>query len=63
MASKSSLKYAKRAQDHPNPLAKKLFHIAESKKSNLVISADLTTPKDLLELADSGCKRGFDNRS
>ena len=53
MASKSSISYAKRAQSHPNALAVKLFRIAESKKSSLVVLADLTTTKALLELADS----------
>ena len=53
MTSKSNVGYAQRARDHPNLMVKKLFQIAETKKSNLVISADLTTTKDLLELADS----------
>ena len=53
MTSKSTLAYAQRAHDHPNPVFKKLFQIAETKKSNLVMSADLITTKELLELADS----------
>jgi orotidine-5'-phosphate decarboxylase len=53
MSSKSSLSYAERAKAHPNPLAKKLFEIAEAKKSNVVVSADLTTTKSLLDIADS----------
>ncbi|KAI0159572.1 Orotidine 5'-phosphate decarboxylase [Xylariaceae sp. FL1272] len=52
MASKSQLKYAERGGKHSNPLVKRLFGIAESKKTNLVVSADLTTTKDLLECAD-----------
>ncbi|KAL9021302.1 MAG: hypothetical protein Q9185_001507 [Variospora sp. 1 TL-2023] len=52
MASKSYLSYAKRAEQHPNPVAKRLFNTAEAKKSNVVISADLTTTKELLHLAD-----------
>ncbi|KAL9100916.1 MAG: hypothetical protein Q9163_003776 [Psora crenata] len=52
MASKSTLGYAERARKHPNRLAKKLFETAEAKKSNIVISADLTNTNDLLALAD-----------
>lgn len=52
-ASEPSLIYAERAQKHPNPVTKKLFEISASKQSNLVISADLTTTKELLKLA--GC--------
>ena len=53
MTSKSSLSYAARAERHDNPIAVKLFQIAEAKKSNVVISADLTTTDELLEIADS----------
>lgn len=55
MASKSNLTYAERARQHDNPVAKKLFEIAKTKKSNVVVSADLTTTSELLELADSRC--------
>ncbi len=53
MASRSNLTYARRAADHPNPLVKTLFGIAERKQTNLVLSADLTTTKELLAIADS----------
>ncbi|EPS43504.1 hypothetical protein H072_2537 [Dactylellina haptotyla CBS 200.50] len=52
MASKSQVSYGERAQQHPHPLARKLFEIAESKKTNVVVSADLTTSKGLLDIAD-----------
>jgi orotidine-5'-phosphate decarboxylase len=52
MSSKSKLTYGARAQSHPNPLARKLFQVAEEKKSNVTISADVTTTKELLDLAD-----------
>ncbi len=55
MTSKSTLSYAERARQHDNPIARKLFEIAEAKKSNVVVSADLTTTKELLELADRMC--------
>jgi len=61
MTSRSNLKYGQRAQEHNNPLVKKLFQIAESKKSNVVVSADLTTTKELLELADSQYNLNFDD--
>nr|P09463.1 RecName: Full=Orotidine 5'-phosphate decarboxylase; AltName: Full=OMP decarboxylase; Short=OMPDCase; Short=OMPdecase; AltName: Full=Uridine 5'-monophosphate synthase; Short=UMP synthase [Penicillium chrysogenum]CAA30835.1 pyrG polypeptide [Penicillium chrysogenum] len=52
MSSKSQLTYTARAQSHPNPLARKLFQVAEEKKSNVTVSADVTTTKELLDLAD-----------
>ncbi|KAL9030799.1 MAG: hypothetical protein Q9196_001122 [Gyalolechia fulgens] len=53
MASKSTLAYGARAARHPNPVAKRLFNIAEAKKSNIVVSADLTRTEELLHLADT----------
>lgn len=53
MSSKSHLSYTDRARQHPNALAKKLFGIAESKKTNVTVSADVTSTKELLNLADS----------
>lgn len=52
MSSQSRLTYAARATNHPNPLARKLFEVAEAKKSNVTVSADVTTTKELLDLAD-----------
>ena len=49
MASKSSLTYSERAQSHSNPVAKRLFEIAEEKKTNVVVSADLTTNADIAD--------------
>ncbi|MCJ1249242.1 orotidine 5'-phosphate decarboxylase [Trapelia coarctata] len=40
MASKSSLSYSDRVENHTNPVAKKLFSIAASKQSNLMIRDD-----------------------
>lgn len=53
MASKSTASYAQRAATHSNALVKRLFGIAERKQTNIVLSADLTTTKDLLAIADS----------
>ncbi|TDZ24719.1 Orotidine 5'-phosphate decarboxylase [Colletotrichum orbiculare MAFF 240422] len=44
--------YAQRSLYHRHPVARKLFEIAETKKSNLIISADLTNTSDLLKCAD-----------
>ncbi|PGH28873.1 orotidine 5'-phosphate decarboxylase [[Emmonsia] crescens] len=52
MSSKSHIPYPVRASRHHNPLAKQLFQIAEEKKSNVVLSADVTTTEELLDLAD-----------
>ncbi|KAL4917233.1 Orotidine 5'-phosphate decarboxylase domain-containing protein [Aspergillus aurantiobrunneus] len=52
MSSKSHLPYATRATNHHNPLTAKLFSIAEAKKSNVTVSADVTTTAELLDLAD-----------
>ncbi|EXJ74517.1 orotidine 5'-phosphate decarboxylase [Cladophialophora psammophila CBS 110553] len=52
MASSSHLPYAQRAQKHPHPLGRRLFEIADRKKTNVVLSADLTNTKELLAIAD-----------
>lgn len=52
MSSKSQVTYGVRASNHPNPLARKLFQVAEAKKSNVTVSADVTTTQELLDLAD-----------
>lgn len=54
MASKSQLSFAQRASNAQG-LTKKLFEIAESKKTNIVLSADLTTTDELLKIADGRC--------
>lgn len=52
MSSKSTLSYSERAKQQAHPVARRLFQIAQAKKSNVVVSADVTTTKELLELAD-----------
>lgn len=52
MASQSEITFAKRAEQHRHPLARKLFLLAEEKESNIVLSADVTTTQELLQLAD-----------
>lgn len=52
MASRSHVSFAQRAAEHRHALAKKLFMLAEEKKSNIVLSADVTTTTELLHLAD-----------
>ena len=56
MSSRSQLTYRARATNRPNPLARKLFEVAEAKKSNVTVSADVTTTKELLDLADRKCR-------
>lgn len=46
------LTYRERGDHCKHPLTKKLFHLMEDKKTNLSLSADVTTKKDLLRLAD-----------
>ena len=55
MSSSSKQPYSVRAKNHPNPLVRKLFAIAEGKKTNVTVSADVTTTKQLLDLADRTC--------
>jgi orotidine-5'-phosphate decarboxylase len=52
MASRTTQAYDRRAADHPNRLSRRLFEIAESKKTNITLSADLTTTKELLDITD-----------
>lgn len=48
--SRASLSYAERSRFHDNPAAKRLLEVMERKKSNLCVSVDVTTSKDLLEV-------------
>lgn len=52
MTSLSEVSYGERASRHSNPVARRLLQIAEVKRSNLVVSADLTTSAELLKCAD-----------
>lgn len=52
MTSKSNLPYSVRAKNHDNLLVKELFRIADEKRTNLVLSADLTTSEELCRVAD-----------
>lgn len=63
MASKSSVSYAERARNSKNELVQKLFEVAEQKKSNVVVSADLITTKELLYIADGEADRVVSRRS
>lgn len=63
MSSKSQLTYAVRAESHPNPLARRLFQVAEAKKSNVTVSADVTTTKELLDLADRTLSQASPSKS
>jgi orotidine-5'-phosphate decarboxylase len=44
--------YGERAAQHPNACAKRLLELMENKKSNLSLALDVTTKKELLEIAD-----------
>ncbi|KAF9577000.1 orotidine 5'-phosphate decarboxylase, partial [Lunasporangiospora selenospora] len=48
----ASKTYLERASLHSNPTAKAFLELMERKKSNLSLAADLTSKKELLELAD-----------
>lgn len=52
MSSASGQTYSARASKHSNALVKRLFEIAELKKTNVTVSADVTSTKELLDLAD-----------
>jgi hypothetical protein len=44
--------FADRAGLTKNPMGKKLFEVMEAKQSNLCVSVDVGTAKELLELAE-----------
>lgn len=48
----SRLNYAERAKQCKSPLAKKLLQLLETKKTNLALSADVTSSDQLLQLAN-----------
>lgn len=48
----SHLTYQQRAQLSKHPLAQQLFNLMADKETNLALSADVTTKKELLELTD-----------
>lgn len=47
------LTYAERAEKVKSPMGRRLLELMETKKTNLAVSADLTTKASLLELAES----------
>lgn len=53
MSSRSRTPYLTRSAQHPHPLARRLLSIAHSKKTNLVLSADLLDTASLLRCADT----------
>lgn len=47
-----SITFESRAAITPSPIAKRLFNLMAHKKTNLALSADVTSAKELLSLAD-----------
>jgi len=48
----SSTTYLQRVQFHSNPTAQRLLTLMDKKNTNLCVAADVTTKKELLQLAD-----------
>lgn len=48
-----SKSFKERISSHSNPTAIKLLEIMESKKTNLCVAVDVTTKKELLDLAET----------
>jgi uridine monophosphate synthetase len=46
------LSYSERANHSQSPVGKRLLQLMDSKQTNLALSADVTTAKELLQLAD-----------
>ncbi len=46
------MNYSEKAEHCPNVMSKKLLRLADSKKTNLALSADVTSSRALLKLAD-----------
>lgn len=44
--------YSERSKETQNPTGKKLFNLIEEKQTNLAVAADVTTQKELLEIAE-----------
>jgi orotidine-5'-phosphate decarboxylase len=44
--------YGERAANHSNACARRLLELMERKKTNLSLALDVTTKKELLEIAD-----------
>lgn len=44
--------YTQRAEKHPSPVAQRLLHLMETKKSNLCASVDVNTTSEFLALID-----------
>lgn len=53
MASKSHLTYSTLAPEHIESVVERFFELAETKQSNVIISANLMNTSDLLNLSDS----------
>lgn len=63
MASRSNLSYAARGSAHRHPVVKRLFQVAESKRSNLVIPADMTDTESQLQCTNGTAKSTMDMSS